>query len=65
VNWISVAEQLGRSCPVIEELLAHLPALQQQASVHCAQPHDGVPSLEVLEVVALGVQVDAQALEQL
>ena len=42
-----------------------LPSLQQQAAVHRSEPHDSIARLEVLEPVALGVQVDAQALEQL
>lgn len=50
---------------VCSAYVTHLPALQQQAPVHCPQPHDGVSCLEVLEAVALGVQVDAQTLEQL
>ncbi|PSN58163.1 hypothetical protein C0J52_00995 [Blattella germanica] len=46
-------------------VVPYLPALQQEAAVHSSKPHDSVPCLEVFKPVALGVQVDAQALEQL
>jgi len=65
-RWTNCGKQrLGEHQRLCNGEPAHLPSLEQEASIHSSQPHDGVPSLEVLETVALGVQIDAQALEQL
>ena len=65
-RWTSCRKQsLGEHQRLCNGEPAHLPSLEQETSIHSSQPHDGVPSLEVLEAVALGVQIDAQALEQL
>lgn len=42
-----------------------LPALQEQRAVHGAQPHDGVPGLELLQAPAAVAQELAQTLEEL
>ena len=41
-----------------------LPALQQQGSVDCPQPHDGVPGLEMPQPVAASTQELPKTLEQ-
>lgn len=42
----------------------YLPALKEQASVDCPEPHDRITSLEITQPVAFGVQVHAQTFEQ-
>lgn len=43
----------------------YLPALQQERTVYCPQPHDRITRLEVRESGAGAVEVETQALEEL